>query len=93
MCVCVCVDVEIAVGGLVYIHHSHFCNVITNEAAKSAKCSWNADMRTDLNQNILGGMNINLQVAGLVQGAIKKCHQCLVHNIWANVLWIPLHLS
>ena len=50
-------------------------------------------MRADLNQNILGGMNINLQVASLVQGAVKKSHQSLVHNIWADILRIALHFS
>ena len=54
----------------------------THEAAESIEGSWDSEVRVDLNQNVLGGVNVDLEQTGSVEGAVQQHHQTLVRNIW-----------
>lgn len=53
----------------------------TNEPSKSFECPGDASLRIDLNEDVLAGMEVNLEQPRLVEGAVKEVHQGLGHEL------------
>ena len=47
-------------------------SALTHQAGKTLKRSWNSDMRVDFDQNVLLGMDVDLQETGFVDRAVQQ---------------------
>lgn len=50
---------------------------LTHEAAKSLESAGYANMRIDFDQNAFGGVDIDLEKAGLIERRVKKSEETL----------------
>lgn len=50
---------------------------LNHQAGESLECTWYADRRADFDQNALGGMDVDLQLSGLVDGRVEQSEQTL----------------
>jgi hypothetical protein len=51
---------------------------LNHQSSKSFECAWDADCRTDFDENTFGRMNIDLQSSSFVDGRIEKSEKALV---------------
>lgn len=50
---------------------------LTHETTKSIKSSWDSGLGIDFNENVLLGMDINLQEPSPIQGAVHEHQETL----------------
>lgn len=51
--------------------------MLTHKPTESIKSSWDSGLGIDFNENILLGMDINLQEPGPIQGAVHQHQEAL----------------
>ena len=64
-----------------------YCD-LTHEATESIESSWDSDVRVDLNQNVLGGVNVHLEETSSIERAIQQHHQTLVRYVWSGSRYV-----
>lgn len=55
--------------------------VLTHEASETLVRAWNANVGAQLNQSPILGLNVDLQLACLVERAVQQSEQALVENV------------
>lgn len=56
----------------------------THQAAESLEGAWDAHMGVDLDEHAFGGVDVDLEQAGLVQGRVEEGEQTLGRSMSAN---------
>lgn len=56
---------------------------LDHETGETLERSWDADGGRDLDQDTFGGMNIDLQLASLVEGRVKQREKTLA--LWVSM--------
>ena len=57
--------------------YSHISVKHTHQSREALECSWDTNVRVDLDQDVPGSMNVNLEKTGLVQRTVQKGQQAL----------------
>ena len=50
---------------------------LTHESTETLERSWNSDGRVDFDEDASGGVNVDLQLAGLVEGRVEEGEEAL----------------
>lgn len=51
---------------------------LTHQSGETLEGSWDTDVRINLDENVLGGVDVDLQQTSLVQGTVQKGEQALL---------------
>lgn len=54
---------------------------LNHQTGKALECTRDANRRRDLDQDTLGGMNVDLKLAGLVDGGVEQGQEALVSMV------------
>jgi hypothetical protein len=65
---------------------------LDHETSESLKGTWNTDGWADFDQDPSGRMNIDLELASLVDRGVEKRQKALVCNIWSGIADVTIHL-
>ena len=57
---------------------------LNHQTCKSGKGSRYSGLGVDLDENVVGRMNVDLKQAGSVEGAVEQHEKTLVQNIWPS---------
>lgn len=66
----------------------HFVQELDHQPCETLIRSRDANTGVNVNQNVLGGLNIKFQQTGLVQRAVQEGQHFLVQNIGTKRVWI-----
>eukprot|EP00968_Pinguiococcus_pyrenoidosus_P015633 scaffold1452_cov236-Pinguiococcus_pyrenoidosus.AAC.11 len=64
-----------------------------HQGGEALERPWNPRLRVHLDENVGGGLDVHLQLAGLVQRAVQKRHQLLMQDVRAVVSGVPIVLG
>jgi len=51
---------------------------LTHQSGETLEGSWDTDVRINLDKDVLGGVDVDLQQTSLVQGTVQKGEQALL---------------
>lgn len=64
-----------------------------HETGESLECSWDADGWADLNKDTLGSVDVDLELAGLVDRRIEEGKETLMGYIRSGIADVTIHLA
>lgn len=72
---------------------SHSASALTHETRETLKGTGYPDAGVDLDEDALGGVDVDLEEAGLVEGRVEEGEETLVGNVWTRVGNVPSSLG
>lgn len=73
--------------------NGEFVQQLNHETGETLESTGNADRGRDLDEDALGGVDVDLQAAGLVDGRVEQSQEALVCDIGTSVRDVAVHLA